>query len=83
MLATNGLRINGSVEDRNFWSYKYCYSDGTPYTRCLSLEFRQKPMQSEPVMTTNQYGVRVVVWTNGILQAALMNNVQIAHTNAP
>jgi hypothetical protein len=83
LLATNGLRVNATVQDINCWFYKYCYLDDTPYVRSLSLEFRQKPSGSGLMMTTNQHGVRHVLWTNGILQAAILNNVQIAKTNAP
>jgi hypothetical protein len=82
-LSTNGLRVNAAVHGVRGWCYKYCYLDSTPYVRSLSVDFRQKPSPSGLLWTTNQYGVRCVVWTNGILQAAILGGVQIARTNAP
>ena len=82
-LGTNGLRVNATVHHVDGWSYKYCYSDGTPYLRHLSVDFHQKPSPSGLLWATNRYGVRCIVRTNGILQAATLGGVQIARTNAP
>jgi hypothetical protein len=82
-LSTNGLRVNATVHGVDGWSYKYCYLDDTPYVHHLSVDFRQKPSPSGFLWATNQYGVRCVVWTNGILHAAILGDVQIARTNAP
>jgi hypothetical protein len=79
LLRTNGLRVNAAVHGVNGWSYKYCYLDANH----LSVDFCQKPSAWGLLWTTNEYGVRCVVWTNGILQGAILRGVQIARTNAP
>jgi hypothetical protein len=83
LLSTNGLRVNAATHDVSSWSYKYCYLDRTPIVHHLSVDFCQKPSPSGLLWTTNEYGVRCVAWTNGILQAAILGGVQIARTNAP
>jgi hypothetical protein len=81
-LRTNGLRVNATVHDVNGWSYKYCYLNDTPYVQHLSVGFRQKPSPSGLIWETNQFGVRCVARTNGVLQAAVLGGVQVARTNA-
>ncbi len=80
MLATNGLLHNSTVHERQSWSYVYCYTNNRPdhVSSLLWLKFRQKPTPTAPLVIDG-----FVVWTNGILEAALINNVQIARTNTP
>ena len=88
LLATNGLLATSGERYTDKWFAIYCFTN----RRCdLKLEFQQKPGPTGLVMqatadyskmytveTTNPF----VVMTNGILKAALFQNVQIARTNA-
>lgn len=89
LLSTNGLLATSGQRYPDKWLLIYCFTNG----KCdLTLEFRQKPGPTGFVMevkadyskmytieTTNRF----VAMTNGILQAALFRNVQIARTNLP
>jgi len=82
LLAENGLRASATVQHINCWSCYFPYHGSPSGIDYLWLEFRQKHSPAGVMMTTNQFGVRHAVPTNGILHAAMLANVQIARKDA-